>query len=94
MEIDIELIDKAVDNLDDVRVYPNYSGRNMYGKECFGIVTNNVTNLCKFFLYLDSDDNFIGEDLADAVREDNLGYDTIYYFPGFTLSGVSRWVEE
>jgi len=42
------------------------------------------------------EDTLYGEtvaDLARAVRSDSLGYDTVVYFPGWTLDADPEWYE-
>lgn len=69
-------------------LYDGYSGRGMYGEICFGIICR-TGELIKFFA------SFIEiapwrvdlvNDLADALKNDALGRDIIFYFPGFTLT--------
>lgn len=67
----------------DAEIYEDYSGRGMYGETCFG-----------FYGRLDmSDANDIiatafesNSDLLKAVCVDDLGRDTIYYFPGYNFN--------
>lgn len=66
----------------------NYSGRGMYGAECFGFV-GNISDYSQFVAVLASLmelDEF--RDLLDDVRDDNMGLSTIFYFPGWTLTNV------
>lgn len=66
----------------------DYSGRGMYGNTAFGIV-GTEGDLIRFIFYLqlsvESDDEAeIHEmvlDLANSVRTDGMGLDTIFYFP-------------
>lgn len=68
----------------------SYSGRFMYGKECLGIVTDDVA---KAFLLLGSglaygggkSSNLLEELSSTWVRQDNLADDTVVYFPDIAL---------
>lgn len=67
----------------------DYSGRGMYGETCFGIVVGGVNQAARFLVELamsDEDATDLAGDLADAMRSDSMGYDQIYYFPGYRLS--------
>lgn len=69
----------------DLECRDNYSGRGMYGKTCYGIVTDNifyvVTTLCDMIRDegYESATGIIGE-----VRTDSMGLDKIVYFPSIT----------
>lgn len=83
----------------DIELRENYSGRGMYGKECYG-VEGNTTALGEFESALalltvmdDLDDKVNGHtalnamtDLADMRRSDSMGLDTIYYYPNLTVT--------
>lgn len=71
----------------DISLTTDYSGRGMYGKTCFGLIYGgSVGQLCACFLRgLDDDTMDEMADLFDEMRTDSMGYDTIYYFPGWTL---------
>lgn len=81
---------------DDTALRTDYSGRGMYGRTCFGFI-GNATTLCKFFVafvseaasYSDDDALIerieVADELAERVRTDDMGGDTIYYFPGVIL---------
>lgn len=80
------------DNLDvnETGTIISYSGRFMYGKECLGIVTDDVP---KAFLLLGSSlalqggraHTLLGE-LSDTwIRRDSMAHDTVVYFPNITL---------
>lgn len=81
---------------DDVpSVYEAYSGRGMYGKECFGIVTRDPRVISLFLLEIadeyaarnpDEDDPFYEvRELTLSMEVDNMGLSMIYYFPGWTI---------
>ncbi len=66
----------------------NYSGRGMYGKECVGFITNmSVAVFCMklaIILCQNHNQSILAVDLANNVKTDNMGKDTIVYFPGIT----------
>jgi len=65
----------------------DYSGRGMYGRECFGIV-GRMSDYTRFIVALtqwEDGSELAGDyawELADRVSTDNMAYDTIFYFPG------------
>ena len=70
---------------DKYTIYENYSGRGMFGRKCLGVVVRNgysymemLVNLTRYF-----DENGLeDEDLElEGVCVDELGMDTIVYFP-------------
>lgn len=71
----------------------DYSGRGMYGKTCFGIVTDNLPRTLMEIAagIVDYSDADSGEgvdlvlDLAGVVCVDSMGLSSIVYFPGFDL---------
>ncbi len=67
-----------------------YSGRGMYGDECFGIVCPKPTRTAMLLaLYLaDQNEDALADDLSHCIREDSMGRDSIIYFPSFA------WPEE
>ena len=72
----------------------NYSGRGMYGRECFGIVgtmedySNFLLGLTTVF-YDQVGDIYEARGLVhrftECVSTDSMGYDTIFYFPGIVV---------
>jgi hypothetical protein len=77
---------------DDLRM--DYSGRGMYGSDCFGIV-GDVQDLALFMVaitdrmsqmdYPTNGDVTAAYDLARAVRSDSMDRHIIFYFPGYRL---------
>jgi hypothetical protein len=69
----------------ELSFYRNYSGRAMYGNSCFGITVNSPAVTALFFCALREfmilDDVL---DVANDMNTDNMGRDTIVYFPGHT----------
>lgn len=69
----------------DDALYLNYSGRGMYGRECFGIV-GTVSDLLGFVTEAVRRDKDGDEAVAEFVRyiedvsTDNMGYDLIFYW--------------
>lgn len=101
----LEVILESANLFDDsVRVRNNYSGRSMYGTECFGLVLTSESDMYTFLAMAgvigadrerDEEDGFHTEEamaLARAGRTDSMGRgSTILYFPGWTLDG---WTED
>ena len=86
--LDYETVMEAVYEAggDEENVRADYSGRSMYGAECFGIVHSSQTEL----LVLVAGLAVAGVDLGFLrnARMDSMGLDMITYFPGTTLTGV------
>lgn len=65
--------------------YENYSGRGMYGRTCVGVVTedNAISLTLALFRFLVENemDMYEAEELLQCAKTDNMGYDTIVYFP-------------
>lgn len=90
---DVEFV--VLSELDcDAEIYPDYSGRAMYGGRCFGI-TCAVPEQVYFALgYAAGQADESGEcedaeqwrELARCARVDSMGLDQIVYFPGYGLS--------
>lgn len=82
-----ELIEEFCQEHEGYRFYKNYSGRNMFGKTCVGIVTDKnlyvtVAMLCDIISGDECGTAF--DSSADALGEicqDELGKDRILYFP-------------
>jgi hypothetical protein len=84
-----QLEDALVGYLDDVEIRNDYSGRAMYGAECFGLVLDKPDLLVGYVLgkFLDVELGVDADEVLLAGRSDNMGYSTIVYFPGFKLQG-------
>lgn len=70
---------------DKYTVYENYSGRNMFGRKCLGIVVRNGYSYMEMLIdltcYFD-EQGLEDEDLElEGIAVDSLGMDTIVYFP-------------
>lgn len=73
------------------RVDNNYSGRSMFGRECFGIVSAErdiVIGAVLTMVLAEVDTGIDVLELVARARTDNMGYDTIIYFPGYSLEPV------
>lgn len=67
----------------DLRLYPFYSGRGMYGDYCFGFVVEEPT-LVHFVLGCMVKENMdLSVELMNVQKVDALGTDFIVYFPGY-----------
>ena len=78
-------IRRALENCDDAveSVQTDYSGRFMYGQECFGIVTSDPFRLVgsmSMSLGMDGYDD-LAIDLYSNTCTDNMGMSKIVYFP-------------
>lgn len=88
VEIERDLIESAMWAADldtEKSLYEGYSGRGMYGRKCFG-VTGDMEDYSKFLVQLTQTEPDIAWDLAQSVRTDNLGFESIFYFPGYQLT--------
>lgn len=91
-----DVFQSAVTNaeIDPDNIREDYSGRGMYGEMCLGVTHESPADLLRLFANLGEmtgTDGFTLQDkvwqLAGAARSDNMGYDTITYFPGWKLDG-------
>ena len=94
----MEAVSYAEDN-HDIELRESYSGRGMYGQTCIGVV-GEPSGLDEFELALslltvtdDLDDEVNGHtvlnalvDVRDMRREDSMGMDRVYYYPGLTVT--------
>lgn len=64
----------------------SYSGRGMYGDECFGVV-GDLPAFATFLVELAVEYNSVAEQLAQQLRQDSMGRHDIYYFPGISAEG-------
>jgi len=94
---DLELITEILDQHEAGTVM-QYSGRAMYGDQCFGIVTEDEAST---FLILglelaDANAQTLGTILLRCVRSDSMGRDSvIVYFPTISMpEGYSEEDEE
>lgn len=72
-------------NNDGYKVYENYSGRDMFGRTCLGVIIKKGYSYMDFLVKLTqylSDNNIDDTDLElEGADVDDLGLDTIVYFP-------------
>lgn len=93
--------DEFEDALDTVGIFDadvtnTYSGRCMYGDQCFGVVTDGREALVGLAVVLamatNTPDAEVDElveqasELLRKVRGDSMGLGRIFYFPGYTLA--------
>ena len=87
--IERQMVIDALDNAGadpDRALRESYSGRAMYGTTCFGI-TGSIHEYSAFLVELtrlDDEEQYASE-LAMSVRTDDMGRETIFYFPGIEL---------
>lgn len=71
----------------DVRVREEYPGRFMFGETCFGVIGPRSLGDA-FIEAVEANENLgpaVAAKLAACRNSDNMGYDFIFYFPGFVL---------
>ena len=86
-----ELLDIFTSVVEEENIRTDYSGRGMFGSQCFGFVSENP--LATFADILDSinesENNFdLIYDLSQMLRDaktDSMGYSTITYFPSYSV---------
>jgi hypothetical protein len=63
----------------------SYSGRGMYGRQCFGIVTDNGLSFVQELAYTCGEE---GLRMPERINSDSMGLDMIVYWPGveFTMA--------
>ena len=70
-------------------LYLNYSGRFMYGRTCLGFV-GGMGDFMHFLLGIERADcgSEWSSEMANSVETDNMGRETIFYFPGIIAVDV------
>lgn len=63
----------------------HYSGRNMYGENCFGVVVDHIGQAMAFVAALNDYENGGALQLAKDARHDDMGLQMIVYFPGHVI---------
>ena len=86
MITDIETMAAIADQL-DIEATTTYSGRGMYGAECFAIIGQH-SDLVTFLRSLDDED---ADELADPAM-DNMGRDYVFYWPSRLRTKKSEWL--
>lgn len=84
----IEQINEEYDPGSGEEITPrwDYSGRGMFGDQCFGIV-GSTRDLARFLLRVVpvlEDEEDVPTDIWEDVRQDNMGLQTIFYWPGIS----------
>ena len=68
-----------------------YSGRSMYGDECFGLDFHSRETEVHFMDAIRQQDKGLHKELRSVRRYDSMGLGSIVYFPGFL---IDEWEEE
>ena len=97
-EILVELCENASSVNDDPILYDDYSGRGMYGANCFGIEYSDNGSLMRIGAAIWEMFGPRGEhasiveagDLFDDARGTNVAMDYIVYFPSFITDHVDE----
>lgn len=80
-----EAIRNYVEENEGYDIYENYSGRGMFGYQCLGVVVKQGFSFMEFLMnltqFLDNNDVEDMNFSLEGVSYDNLGLDTIVYFP-------------
>lgn len=80
-----EAIRNYVSEYEEYEIYENYSGRGMFGRKCLGVVVKQGYSFMDFIInltrYLDDNDVEDADFKLEGTTYDNLGLDTIVYFP-------------
>ena len=86
--LDKESFDKLVQIFEEAEYEPrSYSGRFMYGKDCFGVVCSNPVRMIAEVLANVARNAEDPEEVAEVAeklmepRQDNMGHDAIVYWP-------------
>lgn len=80
-----EAIRNYVDENDQYKLYEGYSGRCMFGRKCLGVVVKQGYSFMDFIInltrYMDSYDVDDIDFKLEGATYDNLGLNTVVYFP-------------
>lgn len=80
-----EAIKNFVNENNQYELYENYSGRCMFGRTCLGVIVQQNDSFMDFIIkltkYLDDNDVDDIDFKLEGATYDNLGLDTIVYFP-------------
>lgn len=80
-----EAIENFVNENEQYSLYENYSGRGMFGRTCLGVVVRQNDSFMEFLMnltrYMDNNEVEDTDFSLEGVAYDNLGLDTIVYFP-------------
>lgn len=78
-----EAVEYAIDQ-SGTRLYENYSFDENLAELTFGVV-GSLNQFMSFVTHLTTQDPDLAFQLGGHARHDPLGYDVIFYFPGFDL---------
>ena len=80
-----EAIKNFISENEQYSLYENYSGRCMFGRTCLGVIVQQNDSFMDFIIkltkYLDDNDVDDVDFKLEGATYDNLGLDTIVYFP-------------
>lgn len=80
-----EAIKNFISENEQYSLYENYSGRGMFGRTCLGVIVQRNDSFMDFIInltrYLDDNDVDDIDFKLEGATYDNLGLDTVVYFP-------------
>lgn len=80
-----EAIENFVNENEQYSLYENYSGRGMFGRTCLGVIVQQNDSFIEFLMnltkYMDNNKVEDTDFSLEGATYDNLGLDTIVYFP-------------
>lgn len=80
-----EAIKNFISENEQYELYENYSGRGMFGRTCLGVIVQRNDSFMDFIInltkYMDDYDVDDIDFKLEGATYDNLGLDTIVYFP-------------
>lgn len=80
-----EAIKNFISENEQYELYENYSGRGMFGRTCLGVIVQRNDSFMDFIINLTRYmDNYDVDDIdfkLEGATYDNLGLDTVVYFP-------------
>lgn len=80
-----EKIKYVLEQEDDGDFRPDYSGRCMNGRECVGVVVEDISAFLKIFAYIAREVEEEELDRLTNVRQDSMGRRTIFYWPSIQM---------
>lgn len=88
-------IRNAADNC-GFAIRSDYSGRGMFGQECFGIVANSIGKVVASILRNIDDPDVIEEfaRVLENLHTDSMGKSNIFYFPNWKLEETEEEDDE
>lgn len=81
---DIREVIESFCEREGIELIKRYSGRGMYGKECYGIVCDSFRTLLVLGDYIRDNEFDSIVDVLGNVDVDNMGYQKIFYFKKIT----------